>query len=60
MSRFALYNYQFFEVPLTEIRDKGQVYAEGAKLKVMPFAHSFHNCHRYAAREVADGGGEGE
>ena len=41
MAQFALYNYQFFELPLSEIRDKGQLYGAGAKPEVMAFKDSF-------------------
>jgi len=35
MAQFALYNYQFFELPLSEIRDKGQTYGAGAEKVVI-------------------------
>lgn len=41
MAQFALYNYQFFELPLSEIRDKGQLYGAGAEPEIMAFKDSF-------------------
>ncbi|MBQ9190143.1 MAG: hypothetical protein IJ142_00860 [Bacteroidaceae bacterium] len=41
MAQFALYNYQFFELPMSEIRDKGQLYGAGAEPEVMAFKDSF-------------------
>ena len=41
MAQFALYNYQFFEIPMSEIRDKGQVYGAGAEPEVMGYKDSF-------------------